>query len=101
MLENLLGFLSDDHFCFDFFKSDHSRLEPPALAGIGTAPTRYDQVPMFSGGSIACRAAGVVADQRSDVLSATTTGISAASETRRRLVLSFLVGFYMSPLRSR
>ena len=51
-LEDLLGFLSGDHFRFDFFRSD----QPPALprrlplARIGTAPTRCDQVLMFSGG---------------------------------------------------
>ena len=51
-LEDLLGFLSGDHFRFDFFRSD----QPPAfpsrlpLASIGTAPTRCDQVLMFSGG---------------------------------------------------
>jgi 7-cyano-7-deazaguanine synthase in queuosine biosynthesis len=51
-LEELLGFLSGDDFRFDFFKSD----QPPAsssrlpLAGVDTAPTRYDQVVMFSGG---------------------------------------------------
>ncbi len=51
-LEDLLGFLSGDHFRFDFFKSDQSTPFPSRLplAETGTAPSRYDQVVMFSGG---------------------------------------------------
>ena len=51
-LEDLLGFLSGDHFRFDFFKSDQPTPFPSRLplAEIGTALSRYDQVVMFSGG---------------------------------------------------
>lgn len=51
-LEDLLGFLSDDRFRFDFFKSDELPTFPSrlALTSIGSPPSRYDQVLMFSGG---------------------------------------------------